>query len=113
MSIIRKNICKLDCKFDGTKCKSNQSWNNVTCRCECKKQHIWKTHYVWNSATFYCENGKYLANITDESVIICDEVIKPYGEEIKTIPTNFNEKNITYKTQNFCILPAFLFITTT
>ena len=72
-----------------------------------------KKHYVQNPATFYCKNGKYLANITDESVIICDEVIKSYGEEIKTIPTNFNEKNITYKTQNFCILPAFLFITTT
>ena len=49
----------------------------------------------------------------DDLVITCDEVLEKYEEEIKTIPTNFNEKNITYKTQNFCILPAFLFITTT
>ena len=28
----------------------------------------------------------------DESVIMSDKVIGPYDEEIKTIPTNFNEK---------------------
>ena len=28
---------------------------------------------------------------------MCDEVTKSYNEEIKTIPTNFNEKNITFK----------------
>ena len=47
----------------------------------------------------------------DDSAIICDEVIKSYDEEIKTIPTNFNEKNITCKTQNFYILLSFLLIT--
>ena len=31
-------------------------------------------------------------------------------KKIKTFPTNFNEKNITYKTQNFYILLAFLLI---
>ena len=41
-------------------------------------------------------------------MIICDEVIKPYDEEIKTIPINFNEKKVT---QNFHILLAFLLIT--
>ena len=30
--------CK--CKFDGTKYKSNQLWNNNDCRCECKKIHV-------------------------------------------------------------------------
>ena len=39
----------------------------------------------------------------DDSVITCDEII--YAEE-----TNFNEKYITCKTQNFYILLAFLFI---
>ena len=29
----------------------------------------------------------------DDSTTICDEVIKSYDEEIKTIPTDFNEKN--------------------
>ena len=28
----------------------------------------------------------------DYSAIMCDEVIESYDEEIKTIPTNFNEK---------------------
>ena len=47
----------------------------------------------------------------DDSVITCDEVIKLYNEKIKNIPTNFNEKNITFKTQHLCILAAFLLIT--
>ena len=28
----------------------------------------------------------------DDSTIFCDEVMKSYYEEIKTIPTNLNEK---------------------
>ena len=42
-----------------------------------------------------------------DSVIMCDEVIN------KTIPTNFNEKKATCKTQNFYILLVFLSIATT
>ena len=45
----------------------------------------------------------------DDSAIICDEVIKSYDEERKTISTNFNEK--TCKTQNFYISLVFLLIT--
>ena len=40
----------------------------------------------------------------DDSVITCDEII-----EVEV--TNFNEKNIACKTQNFYILRAFLLIT--
>ena len=47
----------------------------------------------------------------DNSAIVCDEVIETYNEEIKTIPTNFNEKTATCKTKNFYILLAFLLIT--
>ena len=32
--------------------------------------------------------------------ITCDEIIELYDEETKTIPTNFDEKNITCKIQN-------------
>ena len=64
-----------------------------------------------NPATFNRENGKYLASIMDDSTIICDEVIKLCDEEIKTTPTNFNEKKVTCKTQSFYILLAFLLIT--
>ena len=49
----------------------------------------------------------------NDSVIKCDEVIESCDEEIKTVPTNFNEKNITCKAQNFEILLAFLLITIT
>ena len=99
--------CQCKCKFDGTKCKSNKWWNNDKYRCECKKHHICEKDYVWNPAKCNCENGKYLASIKDDSVITCDEVIKSYDEKIKTIPTNFDEKNITCKTQSFYILLTF------
>ena len=42
----------------------------------------------------------------DDSGIICDEII-----DVKE--TNFNEKDITCKTQNYYILLAFLLITIT
>ena len=73
--------------------------------------HLCEKDYVWNPATCNCENEKYLASIMDDSTIICDEVIKSCDEEIKTIPTNFNEKKVTCKTQNFYILLPFLLIT--
>ena len=47
----------------------------------------------------------------DDSAITCDEIIKSYDEETKTIPTSFNEKEATCKTQNFYILLALLLIT--
>ena len=47
----------------------------------------------------------------DDSVIICYEVIKLYDEEIKTIPTNFDEKKVTCKTQSFYILLVSFLIT--
>ena len=50
----------------------------------------------------------------DESVVMCDEVIKPYDEGLEAKlceETNFNEKKATCKTQNFDILLAFLLIT--
>ena len=46
----------------------------------------------------------------NDSVIMCDEVIDSYDEETKTIPTNFNEKKATCKTQNLYILLIFLLI---
>ena len=64
---------------------------------------------VWNPASYTCENGKYLVSITDDSVIMCDEII----EETKTVPTNFNENKSVCKTQNFYIFFAFLLITIT
>ena len=39
------------------------------------------------------KNKKYFTSIMDDSKIMCDEIIESYGEEIKIVPTNFNEKN--------------------
>ena len=78
--------CKCKCKFDGTKCNLDWWRNKDKCRCECKKHHICENDHVCDYDTCTCENGKYLTSITDDSTIICDEVIKPYDEKIKTIP---------------------------
>ena len=57
-----------------------------------KKHHVCEKEYVWNPSTCICENGRYSASVMDESVITCEEVIESYVEEVKTIPTNLNEK---------------------
>ena len=43
----------------------------------------------------------------DDSEIMCDE---SYYEETKIVSTNLNEKNTTFKIENFYILLAFLLI---
>ena len=62
---------------------------------------MYEKDYLWHVATCSYKNGKYLASIIDD-----DEII----EETKTIPTGFNEKKVTSKTQNFYILLLFLSI---
>ena len=101
-TLTKHRSCK--CKFDGTKCNSNQWCNSEKCWCESKKRHICEKDYVWNPATCNYENGKDLTSIKNDSTIICDEIIN-----VKE--TNFNEKNITCKIQNFYILLALLLIT--
>ena len=38
-----------------------------------KKKHTCEKYSIWNTSTCSCENGKYLASITDDSVITCDD----------------------------------------
>ena len=79
-TLTRHNIsCKWKCKFDGRKCNSNHKRNNNKCWRKCKN----RKDYIWNPATCSCEKSKYLASIINDSVIICEEIIK----ETKTIPT--------------------------
>ena len=106
--IIRKVLtnhvsCECKCKFDGWKFNSNQKWNNVKCRYECKK-HMCEKDYNGNPATCSWKNGKYLATVINSSVITCDEIIEP--EETKTFP-----KNIICEIKRFYISVAFLLIT--
>ena len=96
--------CECKCKFDWRKCNLNQKSNNEKCLCDCKKHNICEQDYIWNPATCSCKNNKYLASIIDNSVITCGEIIeaeaKSSDEETKTIPTNVNEKKVTFKIQN-------------
>ena len=39
--------------------------------------------YVWNPATFNCKNRKYLASITDDSAVTCDEIIESHNEYVE------------------------------
>ena len=66
--------CKCQCKFDDRKCNLNQKWNNDKCWCKCKKHDICEKDYIWNPATYSCKNSKDWASITDESVIMHDNV---------------------------------------
>ena len=104
---LTKNIsCEYVCRFDGTKCNSNQWWDNDKFGCECKKIMYVKKIIFGILEKYICENGKYLAGIMDDSMIICDEVVKSCDEKI-----NFNKKKVTWKTQSFYILLAFLLVT--
>ena len=67
--------------MDGRKYNLNKKWKNDKCRCECKKYIICEKDYIGNPPTYYCKNGKYLANIMDNSVI----------QQTKTVATNFNK----------------------
>ena len=78
--------CKCKCDFDGRKCNSNEKWNNGKCRCQCKKHNICEKDYISNPVKCSYKNGKYLANIMDDSVITCNEIIQSYNEETKTVP---------------------------
>ena len=76
-----------------------------------KKHHVCKKDYIWDPATYSCQDGKYLATIMDNSAIISDEIINVNAKaKSKNKETNFNEKNITCKTQNF-YFTGFLVIT--
>ena len=105
-NVMEENVIQIN---GGNQIKSN----NNKCRCECKKVNVCEKDYVWNPSKCVCENGKHLASIIVDSTIICDEVLKSYNKEIKTIPTIFTGKKVTCKTQNFYIVIAFLLITTT
>ena len=85
----------------------SQSNDGITINVDVSIKTICEKDYVWNPATCSCENGKCLASILDDSAVIYDEVIKLYDEEIQSIPTSFNETNITCKTQNFYIYLSF------
>ena len=89
--------CECKYKFDGRKFNSNQKWNYDKFQCKCKKHHTCENDYIWNPVTCNYKNGKYLASIIDNLVIMCDEIIDAepnlYDQETKTVTTGFNKKS--------------------
>ena len=77
--------CECKCRFNGEKCNSDQWWNNDKCLCECKKRHVCEKDYIWNPATYSCQNGKYLGSIMDDSAITCDEIIDVDADSIERL----------------------------
>ena len=69
--IARINESKTLKKHISSECKCRFGGKNVIqinsgimiCQCECRRRHVCEKDYVWNLATFGCENGKYLASI--------------------------------------------------
>ena len=85
LSVFNMISCKCKCKFDGTKCKSNQ-W--------CVKP-IYVKNIMFGILLHVIVKMEYIQQVLDDSAIIFDEVIESYGGKIKTILTNFNEKKET------------------
>ena len=72
-----------------------------------KKFIIFGKSNIWNSATCSFENGKYLGNIIDDSVVTCGEV----RETTKTVSNNFNEKKSKLQNKKNLYLTCFFSIT--
>ena len=70
---------------------------NISLRVKLKIKTWYEKDHILNTTTYSCEKGKYLASITNNSVITCDGIL----EQTKMIATNFNERKITCKTKNF------------
>ena len=73
-----------------------------------RKHRVYEKDYICNPSTCTCENCNDLESITDESIITCDEIIdKTKTTPTKTVPTNFNEKEVTCKIENFLFYSLF------
>ena len=104
--------CECKCKYDERKPNSNQKQDNSDCQYKCTSYMWCEKDYIWNSSTCSCKNGKYLASITDNSVITRDEIIddkwsktlatgaKSNDEATKSVPSNFNEKENKFVKSN-------------
>ena len=122
LKILTKYIsyeCK--CKFEVSKCNSNQRWSNDKCWCESKnpeKHHACDEDYIWNPATCICENCEYLARTIDNLVITCDEIINvaynvsTNGPEnvASTASINFHSKKVRYKVNCYILHKVLLVV---
>ena len=87
-------------KFNSTTFNSNQKWKIDTCQCECKNYRTCEKDYSWNrsicenGSKCFCENGKYLKSIADDSKIICNEITYAMDIVSTNISTTVHNKNV-------------------
>ena len=87
-------------KFNTTTFDSNQKWKIDSRQCECKnyrtceKSSSWNPSIRENDSTCFCENGKYLKSIADNSKIICDEVTYAMDIVSTNMSTTVHNKNV-------------------
>ena len=86
--------CDCKCKFNSTKCNSNQKWNNKTCQSEWKNYRKHKKNYSCNPSTCTGDNSKYLIIISDDLKIVYDEIISVM-DILSTKMTNTISTNAT------------------
>ena len=94
--------CKCKCKLDRANCNSNNG--GITINVDVSvKSIIYVKKIMFGILLLVVVKWRiFLANIMDDSTIICDEVINSFDEQM-----NFNEKKAVCKTENFYILFAF------
>ena len=93
--------CECNCKFDGKNVSQIKSEIAINVIVSVKSIiYLKKTEFG-----ILLHGIVKVENTLDNSVITCDEVIESYNEEIKTIPTNFNEKIelLKYKVSKFYV----------
>ena len=98
-TLVNHISCDWKCKLHSKTCISNQKWNIKSRQCECKIYRTCKKDYRLNPRRCICENGKYLKNIVDASVIVYEEIINATDcastNVTNTIPTNMTNTTST------------------
>ena len=75
-SLVKHISCDFKYKVDSTTCNSNQKWDNNKYQYECKMYLMCQKDYSWNPSTCVFGISTYLETIVDDSIIVCDEIIK-------------------------------------
>ena len=57
-----------------------------------RKTYLCKIDYIWIHATCTCENDKYVESITNDSAIMCNEIIDGVRPEALATPANSYEE---------------------
>ena len=68
--------CQCRCRADGKNVIQINVGITINVNMSVKNDVYLEKDYVWNPSTCNSENGKYVANIMDDSGIICDEIIE-------------------------------------